>query len=197
MTYRHSLALGCLLVFCVNSISFAGEPNSILSASFWIHKEYGVSHAQQQEVPFLCLWDTYCQRDSETHAGIYQHQYLVDAGGSKCRLCPMHCVARLCGNPHISGGHCSTLAPSPLRRLPARRSAAPHAEVTLPLAEETQSVEEATPETVDPLPSATDGNVSDPKPPLPPNEVPANAIPETTRRTTSAKLPNWVSWLDD
>ena len=198
MTYRHSWALGCLFVFCVNSISFAGEPNSILSASFWIHNEYGVSHAQQQDVPFLCLWDTYCQRHGETHADICQHQYLVDAGGSKCRACPTHCVTRLCGNSHSSGGHYSTLAPAPLQRLPSHRGPAPLTELTTPSAEETQPAEEAAPDKVDSaLPSVTDGNASDPQQPLPPNELPANAIPETTRGTTGAKLPNWVSWLSD
>lgn len=195
MTHRHRLALGCLVVFCFNSIVVAGEPNGIFRTSFWMHSEYGVSHAQHQEVPFLCLWDTYCQRHSETSPEICQHQYLVDAGRHGCHSCRGHRVARLCGNPRHSG-HCTTLTPA--RELALEQDVTPLAEATAPSHTDAQTPEHVTTDEGDASSSAaTEGKASNSEQTLPPNDLPTNAIPGTTRSKPRAKLPNWVSWLTD
>ena len=196
MTHRHYLALACLVFSCIQCSVSADEPNTVIGASFWVHNVYGTSHAQHQDVPFLCLWDTYCQRHAEGHKDICRHQYLVDTVRGHCRSFSMHGM-RFCGGGHCDG-QAAMLAPAPVQNARPRQNAAPSAENALPSNRGPQPTIDATVDHIEaPAPPTVDNHVPRLERASPPQQLPANLIPQASSRAAVTKLPNWVSWLTD
>ena len=181
----HGMALSLVVVFIVSTTAMAYEPTAPTNGGGWLHQHYGTSHAQDQPIPFLCIWDMYCTQHRSYHHDHCSHQSLAHQPSSHGHGCGHHhdCVSG--HQRECTGGQFTTVS------TPVERSNVSPAVVVPPNYR-------ATP--VDVLPPA---NISPPQSDLPvdsvdindserlpPNELPRNVVPPPRQ----SKRPAWVSW---